>query len=445
VELLNDKIKFEAKIDVKSFKVLNSEFTKAKCYVLYTGTNRNGSSISKEAVEAALPSILNVPVIAEVLYTDGEKDFGGHGGRIIIDSSGVKYEQTTVPYGVVPESANPRWEMIDDKEYLVCEIILWSGRYDDLDVFLADGVRPQSMEITPIDVEIENDSFEIKSFEFSALTILGSDVEPCFEDAKIETFECDAFKKQYEEMVAKFTQYLKSQEEPKSFSLTMRDKLRLLQDSIEDERVADEDDETISYTYYWVMDFDDDYVYVSIYSWTRDGSDKDYYVRATYQIDEENNVAAINKESFEEIVQKWVTVTEAQQIDSDRETMENNFAQLKEDFENLQNENQNLKDFKEKAEKDERKSKINEVLDEFSEQLSNSEEYTNFRNEAVEKELTDEQIRKACFAILGKVKFEQKSKKDKEKPLATVIKVDSALNTAADKYGSAKRFFKPKN
>jgi hypothetical protein len=454
VGLLKDRIKFEAKIDVKSFEVLNSEFTKAKCYVLYTGENRNGSLISKEAVEVALPSIYNCPVVAEVLYKDGVKDFGSHGGRIVIDSSGIRYEQTTVPYGVVPESANARWETVDDKEYLVCEIILWSGRYDDLDVFLADGVRPQSMEISPLEFEEKDNLFEITSFEFSALTILGSDVEPCFEDAKIETFECDTFKKQYEEMVGKFTQYLsslskeedtQSEEQPKTFSLTMKDKLNLLQNSIEDEREADEDDNTISCTYYWVMDFDDDYVYVSIYSWTRDGSDKDYYVRATYQIDEENNVAAINKESFEEIVQKWVTVTEAQQIDSDRETMENNFAQLKEDFENLQNENQNLKDFKEKAEKDERKSKINEVLDEFSEQLSNSEEYTNFRNEAVKKELTDEQIRKACFAILGKVKFEQKSKKDKEKPLATVIKVDSALNTAADKYGSAKRFFKPKN
>jgi hypothetical protein len=445
VELLKDRMKFEAKIDVKSFEVLNSEFTKAKCYVLYTGANRNGSSISKEAVEAALPSIYNVPVIAEMVCKDnGEKDFGTHGGRIIIDSSGIKYEQTTIPYGVVPESANPRWEMVDDKEYLVCEIILWSGRYEELDVFLADGVRPQSMEINPLDFEEKDNLFDIKSFEFSALTILGSDVEPCFEDAKIETFECDAFKRQYEEMVNKFTQYLESFEKPKeeesrTFSLTMKDKLNLLQNSIEDERVADEDDNTISCTYYWVMDFDDSYVYVNIYGWSNDGSDKNYYVRGTYQIDEENSSATINKESFEEIIQKWVTIAEAQVIDDERQTMT---AKIDE----LEGKIQILQSFKEKTEKDKRDIEINSILDEFSEQLSNSEEYQNFCGEALEKQLSDDEIREKCFALLGKVKFEKKSKKDKEKPLATFIKPDSATDTAAvDKYGTATRFFKPKN
>jgi hypothetical protein len=454
VGLLKDRIKFEAKIDVKSFEVLNSEFTKAKCYVLYTGENRNGSLISKEAVEVALPSIYNCPVVAEVIYKDGVKDFGSHGGRIVIDSSGIRYEQTTVPYGVVPESANARWETVDDKEYLVCEIILWSGRYDDLDVFLADGVRPQSMEISPLEFEEKDNLFEITSFEFSALTILGSDVEPCFEDAKIETFECDTFKKQYEEMVGKFTQYLSSlnkgedvetEEEPKTFSLTMKDKLKLLQNSIEDERVTDDDDNTISCKYYWVMDFDDNFVYISIYGWAQDGSDEDYYVRGSYQIDEANSSATINKESFEEIIQKWVTLTESQQIDSERQTMEADFSQLKDDYSNLQNEIKVLQGFKEKTEKEERNLEINTILDEFSIDLANLEEYKNFRDEALEKELSNDKIRDKCFALLGKVQFEQKSKKKQEKPLATFVKLDSATNSkAAERYGSAISFFKPK-
>jgi uncharacterized protein YaiL (DUF2058 family) len=448
VELLKDRIKFEAKIDVKSFEVLNSEFTKAKCYILYTGQNRNGSSISKEATEAALPSIYNCPVVAEMINKDdGEKDFGTHGGRIVIDSSGVRYEQTTVPYGVVPESANPRWEMVDDKEYLVCEIILWSGRYDDLDVFLADGVRPQSMEISPLEFEEKDNLFEIKSFEFSALTILGSDIEPCFENAKIETFECDTFKKQYEEMVSKFTQYLSSldkkeevkiEEEPKIFSLTMNQKLELLQDSIEDERVADEDDNTISYTSYWVMDADDDFAFIRVYKYEKDGKDSKTHIRAKYSINEENSFANIDKSSFEEIVNKWVTKTEAQEIEDSRQTMTIQIEQLQKDNELLQG-------FKEKAEKDERKLEINTVLDEFSVDLANSEEYKNFCDEALEKELSDDEIRKECFSILGKFKFEQKPKKDKEKPLATFVKPNTVNDKASERYGSAIVFFKPKN
>jgi hypothetical protein len=305
------------------------------------------------------------------------------------------------------------------------------------------------MEISPLEFEEKNNLFDIKSFEFSALTILGSDVEPCFEDAKIETFECDEFKKQYEEMVGKFTQYLSSlnkKEEPKTFSLTMKDKLNLLQNSIEDERETDEDDNTISYTSYWVMDFDDNYVYVNIYGWANDGSDKNYYVRGTYSIDEENSSATISKESFEEIIQKWVTLAESQQIDSDRQTMEANYNKLKDDYGVLQNENKILQDFKEKTEKEERKIEINAILDEFSADLANLDEYKNFRNEALEKLLTDEEIREKCFALLGKVQFEQKPKKNKEKPLATFMKPDSATNTkAAERYGSAIGFFTPKN
>lgn len=448
---MKDRIKFEANIDTKSFEVLNSEFTKAKCYILYTGLNRNGSLMSKETVEASLKSIYNIPVIAEfVNKDDGEKDFGTHGGRIIIDGSGVKYEQTTVPYGVVPESSNPRWEMVEDKEYLVCEIILWSGRYDDLDVFLADGVRPQSMEISPLEFEEKDNIFEITSFEFSALTILGSDIEPCFEEAKIETYECDTFKKQYEEMVDKFTQYISSLNEediPKveeTFSLTMKEKLNLLQNSIEDERIADEDDNTINYTSYWVMDFDDNYVYINIYGWSNDGSNKDYYVRGAYIIDEKNSSAIINKESFEEIINKWVTLIEANTIDSERETMELEFNQLKDDYNHLQNENQLLQNFKENVEKDERKIEIKTVLDEFSFDLENSEDYKNFRDEALEKELSDDEIRKECFSILGKFKFEQKPKKDKEKPLATFVSTSSITDKAGERYGSATRFFTPK-
>jgi hypothetical protein len=431
-----ERVKFTAKIDVNSFEVLNSEFTKAKCYILYTGENRNGSYISKETVEEALPSLYNVPVIAEMLLKDnGEKDFGTHGGRIVIDSSGIKYEQTTVPYGVVPESANPRWEMVDDKEYLVCEIILWSGRYDDLDVFLADGVRPQSMEISPLDFAEKDGLYEIKAFEFSALTILGSDVEPCFEEARIETFTSDTFEKEYREMLDKFKQYAAQQiEKPQIFSLTMKEKLQLLQNSIEDERITDEDDNTISYTSYWVMDFDENFVYISIYSWSNDGSDKDYYVRGTYSIDEENNSATINKDSFETIIQKWVTEAEAQEIEAARA-----------DYEALKAEIVPLRELQAKVKKNEREEHIKAVLDEFSEQLAENEDYKNFRISAVEKDLDDEDIRKECYAILGKIKFEHKTK-NKEKPLVTFLKTDSAANSkASERYGSAIRFFEPQN
>ena len=446
MKLLNSRFKFDAKIDVKSFEVLNSEFTKAKCYIMYTGENRNGSLMTKETVEAALTSIYNIPVIAE--FIEKKEDFGGHGGKIIITSTGIEYVQTTVPYGVVPESANPRWKMVDDKEYLVADIILWSGRYDDLDVFLADGVRPQSMEITPLtSEETEEGLFNIKSFEFSALTILGSDVEPCFEDAKVETYELDGFEDIFKEMLEKYKKYLNtdnseeeeptvteetSAEEPDVFSLTMKEKLGLLQNSIEDERVSDENGDTVSYTSYWVMDFDENYTYINVYSWSSDGSNDDQYVRASYSFDEANGMASIDKSTFEKVINKWVTPAEAEQIESSRQSMTIELEELRE--------------FKVSIDKQKQIENLENVLDEFSKELGNVSEFKELKREALEDCMKEDLVREKCFAILGRVKFEKEAKAKKEKPLVASLQHinKSQEKKVYDRYGDANRFFKPK-
>lgn len=201
-----DKLKFTAMIDKSTFEVLNSEFTKAKAYILYCGDNRNKSRLSKKTVEEALPTLYNIPVVAE--YIEKKEDFGGHGGKIIISDEGVEFIQTTRPYGLVPESANPRWEMVEDKEYLVTDIILWSGRYPELEKTISE-YSNQSMEINVFDGLWlkEEDIYDITKFEFSALCILGQSVEPCFEDAKIVTYGLDEFKQELDEMFKKYKEF----------------------------------------------------------------------------------------------------------------------------------------------------------------------------------------------------------------------------------------------
>ena len=85
----------------------NPLFSDAKIYVMYHGENRNNSHISKEDVDRAINSIYNIPIVGEFIEDDnGEEDsnFGGHGGKLIIDDNGAKFIQTTKPMGVVPES-----------------------------------------------------------------------------------------------------------------------------------------------------------------------------------------------------------------------------------------------------------------------------------------------------------------------------------------------------
>lgn len=170
-----------------SVENINPTFLKAEAVVMHTGKNYNESYIGKEAVESALSTIYNIPVVAE--YLELEDDFGTHGGKIEISDKGIKYVVTTKALGVVPETCNPRWQMIGGKECLVVDIILWAERFEELKKFIEDREKPQSMEILTVkeeDVETADGMVTvIDEFVFSALCILGSDVHPAMEHAKV--------------------------------------------------------------------------------------------------------------------------------------------------------------------------------------------------------------------------------------------------------------------
>jgi hypothetical protein len=461
--LADKRFYFDAKIDIKTFEVLNSEFKKGKCFVLYTEENRNGSYISKDSVEKAIKSIFNVPVIAEIKYKEGEKDFGTHGGRIIIDDDGIKFEQTTVPFGVVPESCNPRWETVDDKEYFVVDVILWAGRYEDLSILVEDGSRPQSMEINPIETSVdENKYVHIDTFEFSALTILGADVEPCFEEAKIEIYNLNEFEVQFKEMMKKIYALQKGGEEvPKDFKLTAMQKLDLLNNALTDERNEDNDGNLISCIEYWVMDFDDSFTYIRVWNWNSETGYTSGAVRAKYSIDEENESASIDKSTFEEIIEKWVTKEEAAAIDEQRSsefnalqeqfntltdthnTLTTSFNELTANFEALETECQGLREYKINIEKSQYDDDKTAIFEAFEEELGNIEEFKTLK-ETFSGNLDD--LEKELYALSGKLKSPKDFQK-KSKMFVNALPTEPKAEDDSKKvvvYGSAEKFFKKK-
>jgi cell fate (sporulation/competence/biofilm development) regulator YlbF (YheA/YmcA/DUF963 family) len=192
---------------ISDVKQINPLFSTCKVRVLYTGKNRNMSIISKDAVEKALPSIIGVPIVGE--FSMENKDYKGHGGAIDLDS--YDFIHTTKPYGFVPESATFSWEEVKTRdgsirEYLTVDnCYLWTGRYPEAFSIVEQG-KGQSMEIEVNDGEWnENqEAYDIKNFTFSALCILGDDVEPAFEDANITSsfsLNSDAFKLEYAKMM----------------------------------------------------------------------------------------------------------------------------------------------------------------------------------------------------------------------------------------------------
>lgn len=193
-------------VSISDIKPVNPLFSTCKVKVMYTGVNRNKSTISRQAVEKALPTLANIPIVGE--FSVENQDFKGHGGSI--DLSDYRYIHTTKPYGVVPESATIDW--VNDKdpygnphEYLVVNgCYLWTGRYEEAESVINNG-KGQSMEIEVVDGEFDKlqDSYIIKDFIFSALCILGDTTEPAFEGANITAYSLDkdSFKREFSLML----------------------------------------------------------------------------------------------------------------------------------------------------------------------------------------------------------------------------------------------------
>ena len=197
----------EYESSLSQFCEVNSSFDTAKMRVAYTGKNRNGSYISREAFMDCIKTIYNCPVVCN--YNRADDSIGGHDVELSVNSDGdMHLVNVTAPIGVVPESANPHFEIITEDdgtehEYLCTDILLWK-RQEAYDKIRRDGSVSESMEITVTSgyQDKEIGAFVIESFEFTAFCLLGSDISPCFESAAVELYSHSQFKEQMEQMMA---------------------------------------------------------------------------------------------------------------------------------------------------------------------------------------------------------------------------------------------------
>ena len=200
---MNRSIPKGSHLEFVNIQPLNPLISKCEIKVLYTGKNRNRSFISKEVATKMANSLPGTPIVGQYFYQTG--DFGDHGEEeLVIDDKGIRFIKSTVPYGFVATDAKVWWQNFVDKdgverEYLLTEGYLWTGRYPDCKRIIEKG-NHQSMELDRDSLvgewskisgewsKFENDEHEyfiINDAVFSALCILGEEVEPCFEGANI--------------------------------------------------------------------------------------------------------------------------------------------------------------------------------------------------------------------------------------------------------------------
>lgn len=151
--------------------------------VMHTGANLNKTSFTKDAINKAVPTICNTPILGYVVdeLDEEDKDFKGHEHELRITDKDVKYVYAGQAYGVIPESCNPRWIVKDDgtgieREYLRVDGLIWTKFSDPVDIFTRDSTKNHSVELTdmacgPAD---KNGNVPVGSFKFDGCCILST-------------------------------------------------------------------------------------------------------------------------------------------------------------------------------------------------------------------------------------------------------------------------------
>lgn len=454
-----------------NFEQLNDRFTKAKCYVMAIGKNENKSYISKEATEKAYPSLAYVPVIAHIKQdSNGKFILGGH--DYTLDTKTMELKSLCIPFGVAIPSPKPTWEDIVEKDgtvksYLTTDIILWTGRYPELNAveYSEQIFCNQSMEIYPIDTKPFDEDLnytEVTDFRFDALCMLNKsddrllNIDPCFPNASIvranySLQQDDEFRNMFDELRQEIRKYFNNtkgdnnletvEQKLLSFSAMYREKYDVLSEAIRNLSTKYETvDGVETYTEYWIDDFDDEYIYFTEVVWMEDSRSATSHWKVEYDFDEETKDVVIDGLA-KRVSMVWLTEEEKAKLKETTSETQSSLDAVTAEFEEYKSthstsseEVEELKKYKEENEAKIRQQELDDVFAEFENEIGNTDEFAVIREKA--SEYTIDEIKDKLFAIVGKLAVANTKAKDKvqnDKNSFSKIPVDnSALNENAN-------------
>ena len=402
----NKKLKLDFEMTIFDVVDLNKSFAAAKCLVCYTGRNRNYSDIGKQKIIDALPSIRNIPVVGR--YDVDKDDFGSHDVKIINKENGIDIVNATIPFGVVPESANQWFEtrIIDgeEKECFFTDVVLWKRQHGYEHIAKA-GTISESMEIDVSEYMIDQDGYcIIDKFQFEALCLLGESVTPCFENACVQMYSNEIvsdFKLQFSEMLREFKELNQSSTTVTDVTMevdidknnggsTMAEEIRNeVVDEVTETVVEETVDETVENT---VEDVAEEVVEETTDEVTDEPVDE-----TVEEKPEETPTEEVVEETTEETV-----------VEESSEDYSVLYAELKEKYDALENEVISLREYKQTKESEERKCAEDALFADYEETIGETEEFKSLKEKASEFSL--DALKKECLCIVGMYSMTNKTK-----------------------------------
>lgn len=153
-----------------------------KLKVCHTETNRNGSHISKENMEKAMPTLKYRPVLAYIHeLPDGTKDFYAHNMEIVEDENG-EAQIVYVEKQVGSFTADDPWLEYDeemDKTYVMAYAVIPEEYTEAADIIRRKNGTKVSCElvINELSYNAKEKYLDLTDFYFGATTLLGCDEE----------------------------------------------------------------------------------------------------------------------------------------------------------------------------------------------------------------------------------------------------------------------------
>lgn len=388
---------------MSNFEKVNEEFVKCTIAVNSYDQVANGTKFTKESIDKALPTLNYAPVIGYM--KNGE--FSDHGIEYKISSDGFEEVINTIPFGVcIKDSA--RYEKLQKdngeyEEYVVVDCYLW-GRYKQAIDEVKSNKLNQSMEVSINSAEYKDGYYEISDFSYSACCILGEDVTPAFNLAKIRTsdkFSKDEFKACYTEMTSALDKFLNleeggcSMDEKKEFEEEIKDdndSKDFTEETTQDEQFEEEKEDTVD---------DED---------EKDDEDED----------EDFKKKKCEEESDEEKV-------DYQAIISD---LRNELKEIKDSFEALETEAKELREFKNTKDAELKATQIEGVFAQYDDDLSDISEYAELKSNATNYSI--EELEDKCLILFGKMMKAKKIKKTPSKKEFTKLAIDSNVQDVSN-------------
>nr|DAF08259.1 MAG TPA: hypothetical protein [Caudoviricetes sp.] len=447
-----------------STNICNDEIALVDILLCYHGENRNGSRMSKETMNRAIPTLYGIPIIGEYIYLDdGSQDFGSHGGKITISDKGIKFESTTIPYGFVTKEAvdNAEWVTVIEKdghtqhEYLSLKgCAVWYKRMPEVSSILEKNYG-QSMEIKINDYSYnDNGIMDITDFTFTGACILGSnpngeEVEPCYESACIgRHYELDAIKNDIKEMMNAYNKFQikKKEENSMDFSKVTEALAQYTFKNADDTDIAKYALLTVSETSVGVLDRED-YCTYSIDCTEADGaivfdmdsktrcamSVKDYVEGESFDLAGEiESVKEATKTTYETELSKSYATEYNAKIDEITQA----YADLKANFDTMSAELEKYKKADTDRKTAEHKAEIDSLIETYAKKIGRLPKFLCYRAKLdYSKETAD--VERELTVMAGEAMMDKGTANFSYSPVITPVgKVSTEKYAGSDRYGN---------